>query len=84
MNQTPEVPAGTRFTFDRKGEPKVDPVREYIALNRDGRRFLGEVVAYYRDGDETPSVTVKHFNGEPWPFDPPLAVVEWIKQGVAS
>lgn len=69
------------FPFGRNGEPKTDPVGEYVRLDRDGRTYLGEVLSTYRDEDETLRARCRHFNREPWPIDPPVGCLLWIKQG---
>lgn len=63
-----------RFAFNRRGELKRDPRGEQIMCGWNGRTLLGDVVGQYRDEDETIRLRVRHFNGEPWPIDPPAGV----------
>lgn len=74
----------TVFSFNRSGEPTVDPVGEFVAFRRDGRTYLGEVLSVYRDEDEPLRARCKHFNGEPWSIDAPVGCLEWIKQDGAQ
>lgn len=72
-----------RFEIGKYG-PKVNPVGEYVRFDYGERHLIGEVLSIYRD--EVCGVTrakVKHFNGEPWPVDPPLYNLGWIRQDAA-
>ena len=68
----------SRFKFDRRGNVVGDPRGAQITFTRDPyRTLLGDVRDSYRDEDETPRLRVTFFNGEPWPVDPPAALV-WV------
>ncbi len=43
------------------------------------RTLLGEIVdVYYDRAEDKTRVRVRHFNGEPWPIEPPIYLVEAI------
>ena len=66
----------SRLTFDRRGDVKEDPRGAQIVFCREPHgNLLGDVREWYRDEDETPRLRVTFFNGEPWPVDPPAALV---------
>ena len=70
----------TRFPFTKYGLA-VDPVGEYVRLDIGDRIMLGEVRSTYRDDVRgVTHATVRHFNGEPWPIDPAISALLWIKQ----
>ena len=72
--------APIRFPRSRWGL-QVDPIGEYCALDYQGRRLLGEITSVYRDEVRGGMfATVRHFNGKPWPLQPTIAVLEWIRQ----
>jgi hypothetical protein len=55
---------------------KQDPRHAQVSLPWRGRELLGDVTGCYRD--ETTGcvrLTVRHFNGEPWPIDPAAVAV---------
>ena len=65
-------------TFEcRKGRLAEQPIGHHVQMTYQSREWLGEVKAvrydngYYR-------LTVHHFNGEPWPFEPSLLSVNVI------
>lgn len=66
----------TKFGF------AVDPVGEYVRLDHQGRILLGEVTEIYLREFPYPCTMarVKHFNGEPWPIEPGVTSLQWIKQ----
>ena len=60
--------------YYRHGHP-ANPERlrgAHVKLNYEGRTLLGEIVSIrYRNGPPSGYfLTVKHFNGEPWPIQP--------------
>ena len=64
------------FPFNRRGDLAVDPRGAQIVFTRAPHgRMLGDVRDHYRDEDGTVCLIVTHFNGEPWPIDPPAALV---------
>ena len=68
----------SRFTFNRRGDIKEDPRGAQVTFSRDPHgTLLGDVRDAYRDEDGTPRLRVTFFNGEPWPVDPPAALV-WV------
>lgn len=56
-----------------------NPAGLQIKMKLGDRLFLGDVVDSYRD-EITGSLRliVRHFNGDPWPFDPVANLVEVI------
>ena len=53
-----------------------------VRCDKAGRTFLGDVKdAYNHCG--TPTLIVRHFNGEPWPFDPQAAEVTILERDYA-
>ena len=73
------TPTPVRFKFKRgSGDLVGDPRGAQVTFTRDPHgKLLGDVYDSYRDEDGTPRLRVRHFNGEPWPVDPPAALV-WV------
>ena len=69
------------FPFGRFG-PLVNPIGEYVRLDLPSTGImLGEIVSVYRDDARgLTHAVVKHFNGEPWPIEPALSALGWIRQ----
>ena len=58
----------------------TDPVGAQIKFVYGKRTFLGDVVGQYFDHvTGVIRLKVKHFNGEPWPLDPPAINVEILR-----
>ena len=75
---TPKV---THFKFARDGNIIGDPRGAQVKFSRAPHgTLLGDVRNYYRDEDGTPRLKVTHFNGEPWPIDPPAALVTVLER----
>jgi hypothetical protein len=53
-------------------------LREQVTMSYDGRTLLGDVRDAFLDAYGTIRLRVTHFNGEPWPIDPPATSVEVI------
>lgn len=53
------------------------PVGLQVKLTIGERTYLGDVTGFYLSEGYSPAVMlkVKHFNGEPWPFDPAASAV---------
>ena len=69
------------FPFDRKGDLVNDPTGAQIVFVRAPHgRLLGDVRDHYRDEDGTVRLVVTHFNSEPWPVDPPAALVTVLRR----
>lgn len=70
-----------RAQYGRFG-PKKDYRGAHVTLSLGGRTLLGEVVEVrYRDVSPCGFfATVRHFNGEPWPTEPSLAVLEILER----
>ena len=67
-----------RFSFDKRGDIVGDVRGAQVVFTREPYgKILGDVREWYRDEDETPCLRVTFFNGEPWPVDPPAALV-WV------
>lgn len=53
-----------------------DPRGRHVSFTLGQREFLGEVISAYFDSvTGTARLKVRHFNGEPWPQDPPVRSV---------
>lgn len=66
----------------RNGRPVENPVGHHVAVAYHGRTLLGEVMhARYDHLLGAVTLTVRHFNGEPWPTDirPTYATVEVLR-----
>ena len=49
----------------------------HVSLEYKGRIYLGEIKDIQRDDQRgIYEATVQHFNGEPWPFNPALGVLD--------
>ena len=63
----------------KNGRPSLDiqRARPHVACRYGDRLLLGEAYhLYYYDGPgPTYRLRVRHFNGQPWPFDPPYSAV---------
>lgn len=57
-----------------------DPRGGHCTLEYQGRTLIGEVTGVYRNNHGYTLLTVKHFNGEPWPLDPSAMVVEMLER----
>ena len=57
----------------------INPIGEYVSLDSSDRLYLGEIRSVRQCGGTTVAV-VRHFNGDPWPFEPALADLHWIRQ----
>ncbi len=74
-NETGEV---RRFKLGKYGLAE-NAIGKHIALDWQGRRLLGEVLrADYNHIRGYTMLTVRHFNGELWPIQPAVSVVEII------
>ncbi len=92
MEPEPVEPNDSNETGDQQGETSrprrfklgkyglaENVIGKHIALNWKGRRLLGEVLrADYNDTRGYTMLTVRHFNGELWPIQPAVSVVEII------
>lgn len=61
----------------RKGRLAVNPIGWHVTMSWQGRVLLGEITGatYQEHGASGYRLTVRHFNGEPWPIEPiPVAV----------
>ena len=66
----------TKFPFSKFGL-KCDPRGAHVILNHAGRTLLGEVTNFRRDEVlGCTLLTVRHFNGEPWPIEPGCLAVD--------
>lgn len=57
----------------------ADPRGEFVSREYDGRTLIGEIVGVTGTGSARVA-TVRHFNGEPWPIEPSVYSLTWIKQ----
>jgi hypothetical protein len=67
----------TKFRHTNKGI-QPEPFRShvvYLGLLYH-RELLGEVVDTFYSDDGRLRVRVRHFNGEPWPIEPPIYLVD--------
>lgn len=70
----------SRFKVTSKGI-RPEPLRSHVSYLGllHPTELLGEVVdTYRRESDGVTCLRVKHFNGEPWPIEPPLFLVDVI------
>jgi len=69
-----------RFTRGRFGLSD-DPIGAQVKFTYRGRTLLGDVYEVYND-EVTGSIRleVRHFNGEPWPLDPPAVNVDVLSR----
>ena len=44
------------------------------------RTYLGTIQNTFHDNDGLERATLIHFNGEPWPFHPPLSLIEILER----
>lgn len=57
-----------------------NPVGAQVKLDYQGRTLLGDVTGFYRnDTTSTTHLTVRHFNGEPWPIEPVAIAVDILE-----
>ena len=74
-----------RFSFDRRGAVVGDVRGAQVVFTREPYgKILGDVRGWYRDEDETLRLCVTFFNGEPWPIDPPAAIVVVLERSHAQ
>ncbi len=66
--------------FSKRG-PKHDYRGAHVVLMQDGRQFLGTIS--YICPDEFLCI-VRHFNGEPWPFNPALSRLEILNRSYTA
>ena len=45
-----------------------------------GRTYLGTVKDVFWDQDGLRRARINHFNGEPWPFSPPVSLLEILER----
>lgn len=59
----------------------TDPRGAHVTLEHCGRTLLGEVVGARRDEVlGAVLLTVRHFNGEPWPIEPGALAVDVLER----
>ena len=68
------------FPTDKKGRPAYDPKDADVVWSDGKRMHLGRVVrCYFNDGPRPGfRLEVHHFDGSPWPADPPLYAVKYL------
>lgn len=72
------------FKFDNDGVLSEDPRGHKVKLEDGTRTLLGDVVGWHTGpniltGKTDTWLTVRHFNGEAWPFKPQASTVEVIR-----
>lgn len=73
-----------KFQIGRFGM-RADPRGAHVRLEIGGRTLLGEVrSSYYDERLRQTMLRVRHFNGEPWPFDPAALAVDVLERDHAS
>ena len=61
---------------------REDPTGAHVTLDWRGRTLLGEVrSAEYNHVTGCTILTVRHFNGEPWPLQPGVLAVNVLERG---
>jgi hypothetical protein len=64
----------------RKLTPQVGSHVLYCGMLAD-RELLGEVVdVFYDSAEQKTRLRVRHFNGEPWPIEPPTYLVDVLER----
>lgn len=56
----------------------------HATLSYHGRTLLGTIVNIWRDHIGYTRLTVRHFNGEPWPFEPCATSVNILDRDAAA
>lgn len=73
--KTESTNLGRKLKFGRWGLME-NPKQLHCAFDYSGRTYLGNIEqAFYDHVTGTTRLKVRHFNGEPWPVDPPAANV---------
>ena len=70
-----------RFTYTKFGLASK-PVGAQVAMPWKGRTLLGDVVGVRREFDGRVILTVRHFDGSPWPVEPVASVVDVLDRHV--
>ena len=66
------APIVERFPMNPRGFLVCDPRHAQVAFDYRGVHLLGDVrEAFYDEVTGCQRLRVTHFNGEPWPIDPP-------------
>ena len=70
-----------KFPTTKYGLLKADPRGAHVVLVIDGRALLGTVTgAAYDPAIGSFRFSVRHFNGEPWPLEPPVSAVDVLER----
>lgn len=72
-----------KFVTDVAGRLVGSPVGAHVVYRHEGRELLGEVTGVRvveDEGERLRVVTVKHFNGEPWPVEPYFLAVDVLER----
>lgn len=72
-----------KFETTPDGRLASSPIGAHVTLTHDGRCLLGEVTAIQMldiDGERMRCLTVRHFNGEPWPVMPYFMEVDVLER----
>ena len=73
----------TKFSTDDYGRLACDPIGAYVTYQYKGRILLGTVTGIRMiedQGERLRVVTVRHFNGEPWPVEPFFMSVDVLER----
>lgn len=73
----------TKFQTDLDGHMMASPIGAHVTMKYEGRRLLGEVIDYRLtevEGERLRLLTVRHFNGEPWPVKPYFLAVDVLER----
>lgn len=69
-----------KFPYTKHGLT-INPVGEFVTLTYNKRHLIGEVKRVtYNHTLGCFIATVQHFNGKPWPIEPTVLSLTWIKQ----
>ena len=68
-----------KFRFTKQGI-RPEPVRSHVTLGYGDRTLLGEVLAVVYTSGGSVRLDVRHFNGEPWPFQPAVREVSVLER----
>mgnify|MGYP001585292810 CR=1 FL=1 len=74
----------SKIVVDAVGRLVGSPIGTHVVYVHDGRTLLGEVICIRMredEGERMRVLTVKHFNGEPWPVEPFFWDVDVLDRG---
>lgn len=76
-----------KFVCDAHGRLIDNPIGAHVVYRYEGRELIGEVTGAHvctEDGERLRVLTVRHFNGEPWPVEPFFMSVDVLERDNTS